>query len=207
MKEIWQKIHSDYSKKDWVNKPSIFAEQVLKYFPKDGSLIELGGALGQDSLFFVSKGYDVLLTDLSSEVLKEGQMSGLRTKQVDIGKPLPFPDNSFDVVYAHLSLHYFDRLVTHKVFDEISRILKSEGILAALFNSTTDPEYGTGTRIENNFFEINSIKKRFFSVDAIKEFVEDYDVLLLDDSGETYKDNAKGVKNLVRFVGRKIIKH
>lgn len=204
MKEIWQKIHSNYSKQDWVNKPSIFAEQVLNYFPSSGLVIELGGALGQDSAFFSTKGYDVLLTDLSDEVLKEAtQRQELKTKQVDISKSLSFADNSFDVVYAHLSLHYFDKNKTQEIFDEIRRILKPEGVLAALFNSVTDPEYGTGTKIEDDFFEIDSIKKRFFSVSSLKEFIDGFEILLLDDQGETYKDTAKGIKNLIRFVGRK----
>lgn len=204
MKEIWQKIHSDYTKQDWVEKPSIFAEQAIAFFPEAGSLLELGGALGQDSAFFKSKGYDVLLTDLSQEVLAQAsEKHGLETQQIDISKPLPFADSSFNVIYAHLSLHYFEWQKTQEIFIEINRVLKEGGVLAALFNSTSDPEYGTSTKIEDGFFEIKSMKKRFFTADDVRNLVSGFEILLLDDQGETYKDNAKGVKNLIRLVARK----
>ncbi len=204
MKEIWQKIHSNYSEQDWINKPSIFAEQVISHFPQTGSILELGGALGQDSAFFKSKGYDVLLTDLSEDVIKVAKEKyDLNVQQVDIAKPLPFADNSFDVVYAHLSLHFFDTQKTKEVFDEIYRVLKSGGVLAALFNSTSDPECGTGEKIEGGYFEIRGMKKRFFDIETLSEYVEQFEVLSIDSEGETYKDNAKGVKNLIRLIGKK----
>lgn len=204
MKEIWNKIHSNYQKQDWVNKPSIFAEQTISYFPKNAKVLELGGALGQDSVFFQENGCQVLLTDWSEEVLAEAKAKNkVDTQQVDISKPLNFENSAFDVVYAHLSLHYFDSETTHKVFSEIHRILKPGGLLVALFNSVSDPECGTGIKIEEGFYEIESIKKRYFDTEMVKRFSISFEIIILDDKGETYKDNAKGVRGLIRFVGRK----
>jgi hypothetical protein len=60
-KKIWSKIHDSYSAQDWINKPSLFAQSVSQYFPRTGSLLEIGGGLGQDSKYFKELGYDVFL--------------------------------------------------------------------------------------------------------------------------------------------------
>jgi len=200
-KKIWSKIHDSYSAQDWIHKPSLFAQSVSQYFPRTGSLLEIGGGLGQDSKYFKELGYDVLLTDISEEAISKSAM--VKTQVVDVSKPLPFDDESFDIVYAHLSLHYFDKETTNKVFTEIRRVLKKGGVLAALFNSHSDPEYGTGEKIEEDYFNINSLPKRFFDVKSVLEFGERFTVVLVDDKGESYKDNVKGIKNLIRFVGKK----
>lgn len=210
-KNAWQNIHADYSKQDWINKPSIFAEQAVPYLPQNGALLEIGGGLGQDSIFFAEKGHDVTFTDHSADALSRANMkikeaglsASIKTQVVDATQTLPFEDSSFDVVYAHLSLHYFDSETTAKIFSEIRRILKEGGIVAAFFNSTSDPEFGTGKKLEEGYFLIRDMKKRFFSVESLKKFVNDFEPIILDDKGETYKDGAKGIHNLIRFIGRK----
>ena len=48
--EYWNKKHLEkYSKANWVSKPSIFAEQAVKFFPKVGKLLELGTGQGGDA--------------------------------------------------------------------------------------------------------------------------------------------------------------
>ncbi len=118
-------------------------------------------------------------------------------------RPLPFDDASFDIVYAHLSLHYFDRQTTEQIFAEMYRILKPKGLLAFFTNSTNDPEYNTGTQIEADFFEIEGTTKRYFSVESAKQFAYAFRSVLVDNKGETYKDRAKGIHNLIRFIGTK----
>jgi hypothetical protein len=83
-------------------------------------------------------------------------------------------------------------------------VLKPGGIIAFFVNSTSDPEYGTGTQIESDYFQIDKFAKRYFSVASTRKFVSDfYEISLIDDLGETYKDAAKGIHNLVRFIGAK----
>lgn len=205
---VWSELHKKYMKQGLENKPNIFAETALGYFPKRGKLLDLGAGLGQDSRFFAAFGFEVLSTDLESGVLEKSKSQVpssqiLETEVVDLREPLPFRDMSFDVVYAHLSLHYFDSDTTQKIMDEIYRVLKPGGIVALLVNSVNDPEFGTGTKIEEEFFEVGNKMKRFFSIDSTRQFTAQFEVLLLDDQGETYKDAAAGVHNLIRFVGKK----
>jgi 8-oxo-dGTP pyrophosphatase MutT (NUDIX family) len=193
----WDKLHEHYEKQDWINKPNIFATEVIQYFPKKGKTLCLGDGQGQDSRYFSSLGYKVVATDISEKALESNKLA----VKADLTKPFPFRDEEFDVVYAHLSLHYFSTEVTEQIFKEIKRVLKIEGILAVFVNSVNDPEFNTGKRLEQEFFEIDGTPKRFFSIFSMDYFARDFTPILLDDHGKTYKDEAKGVHNLVRFVG------
>lgn len=207
--DIWNKLHHHYSAQDWINKPNIFAEEVLEYFPKEGNILCLGDGQGQDGRFFASKGYKVLSTDISDSALEinnkkiiEQGLSGIKTEKLDLTSLFPYEARSFDVVYAHLSLHYFTEDITKQIYSEMRRVLVKGGIVAILVNSINDPEFNTGRRIEQELFEIEGIAKRFFSKYSMDHFAYDFQVILLDDKGRTYKDEAKNVHNLVRFIGR-----
>lgn len=208
--DTWSKLHSTYKDKDWIDKPSLFAETAIEYFPKSGRILDLGAGQGQDTRFFAEHGYDIVSTDISKSALEINQKKitehlkrKIIIKHLDLSSSFPFPDESFDVVYAHLSLHYFDKKTTTEIFSEIERILKGDGILAFLVNSTNDPEYTTGEKIEEDFFKIGEASKRYFSIETAKKFTSHFNTILLDDSGETYKDRAKGVHNLIRYIGKK----
>lgn len=210
MNDAWTNLHKRYKSQDWSQKPSLFAETAITYFPKHGRIVELGAGLGQDSRFFAEHGYDVVSTDLKEEALQEryaslpdGIKQRITIQKTDLRDELPFETASFDVVYAHLSLHYFDHETTVRLFDEIKRVLKPQGMLAFFVNSVHDPEYSTGEKLEADYFQIGNTAKRYFSVDTARAFTRFFDVMLLDDHGETYKDSAIGVHNLVRFIGTK----
>jgi SAM-dependent methyltransferase len=209
MSTIWTDLHDKYKKQDWINKPSIFAEMASTYFPPTGTILELGAGLGQDSQFFAARGYHVISTDLESLTLqqsKEEVTDDIRDKivfqTIDLREPLPFPEASFEVVYAHLSLHYFDNATTTRIFKDIRHVLKPGGVLAFLVNSVNDPEYNTGKKLAEDYFEIDHMAKRYFSVASARTFVDGFSIELLDDDGETYKDKDKGVHHLVRFIGK-----
>lgn len=199
----WAKLHELYSDKDWVTKPSIFAGFVKDYLPEHGFILELGAGLGQDSAYFTELGYKVVATDVNIDKLAAIADDKFISQAVDLREDLPFADNAYDVVYAHLSLHYFDQAITEQIFSEIYRILKPGGLLAFFTNSTTDPEYGQGKQLEQNYFEIEGTAKRYLDVEAATKFAKSFKPLLVDNNGATYKDEAKGVHNLIRFIGTK----
>ena len=208
MKQIWDNKHDKYAKTSWIDKPTLFAQSILKYFPASGTVLDLGGGQGQDARYFANKGYDVTLTDLSDNGLKYAQEKTpdnlkIKIKQHDISTPLPWPDKSFDIVYSHMAVHYFDHQTTIRLFDEIYRVLKNDGTLALLVNSIHDPEYKTGTELEPNFYKIGEKTKRYFSADTLKQYITKFKTILLDEHGETYKDRAVNNDNLTRFVGKK----
>jgi SAM-dependent methyltransferase len=202
----WNKQHDKYAQTDWIYKPSIFAEWVRSYMPASGTLLDLGAGQAQDSRYFAATGYTVTATDLSPHALELAQKkspASIKFQIVDLSQSLPFADESYSIVYAHLSLHYFDTATTAQLFAEIHRVLKPGGMLAALFNSDQDPEIPEGKPIEQNFIEIDGIYKRYFNPPTARAFAKDFEIVVADNQGTTYKDAAKGINNLVRLVARK----
>lgn len=214
MGNVWKDLHASYQQQHWLEKPSLFADTVIQYFPKPGKILELGAGLGQDTIFFAKNSYDVVSTDLEISSLATNianQIEDIRNKikvqQLDLNELLPYEDDSFDVVYSHLSLHYFDKDTTSRIINEIERVLKPGGIFAFLCNSTSDPEYKTGIQMEKDFFLIGKVTKRYLSVDSARKLTRGFQIYLIDNLGKTYKDDAKGINQLIRFVGHKPVEN
>lgn len=203
----WNAQHKKYANTEWINKPSLFVQFASTFFPKEGTVLDVGCGQGQDARYFAERGYKVVAIDFSDEGIKYAKEKSadfnINYWVRDINDRLPFDDNSFDVVYSHLALHYFNKEKTKTIFRELKRVLNHSGVLAVFVNSVNDPEYSTGTKIEDDFFQIGDIQKHYFSERTLGEFVTDMEVLVLDEKGETYKDRAISVNNLVRFIGRK----
>lgn len=200
--QYWSDKRDSYAVSGWSKKPSIFAKSVIDYFDDHKKILELGAGLGQDSIFFASKDHHVVSTDKILSTDLQLPSSVVRHK-VDIANQFPYSNDEFDGVYCHLALHYFDLDKTSAIFAEIYRVLKPGGIFAFLVNSTNDPEYSNHENLKDDFLITDGTTKRFFTPKTAKKFAKKFEVILCDDEGETYKDNAKGVTNLVRFVGRK----
>lgn len=203
----WKNQHQKYSTANWITKPSIFAQQIIKFFPKNGKLVDLGAGQGQDSQFFVKNNFQVISTDFCQDALdisqKRSSSLKINFQNVNLTKKLPFKDSSFDIVYSHLALHYFNQKNTQKIFKEIYRILKKGGVFATLVNTINDPEVTNSKEIEKEYFlSVVGIKKRFFSINYFHQLIENkYKIYILDENGETHKDEHK---NLIRFIGQKI---
>lgn len=107
------------------NEPAILIE--LAGLPVDGPLLDVGGGTGRVAQFFHGKASQVVVADLSFEMLKQASQ---KTELVTIGsqsEKLPFPD------------HYFERIIIvdalHHVYDqaqtagELWRVLSPGGRL------------------------------------------------------------------------------
>ncbi len=92
MSSVWQDIHQNYKQQDWIDKPSIFAEQALPYFLKSGKVLELGAGQAQDGCFFAEQGFSVISTDLEDSALELAQQkvvdkdTNVEIKKVDVIK-------------------------------------------------------------------------------------------------------------------------
>lgn len=206
-KDYWKQVHNRYKDTDWIHKPSLFAEFAITYFPPQGHIFDLGTGQGQDAFFFSKKGYSVTAIDVSEEAISYAKQSSDRKnitfEVMDFSEGFSCEDSTFDIVYSHLALHYFNKEKTERLFNDIYRALKPGGILAFLVNSTSDPEIQNLTPIEDGLYDFNGIKKRYFNENSTRKFTSNFKTIVLDNKGETYKDRAIGVTNLIRFIGQK----
>lgn len=136
--------------------------------------LDLGCGLGNDTLYLVEKGFRVVACDYSSVALEKlkSEINNVDLMLVDISEELPFASNSFDLIIADLSLHYFDNSTTIKIMYEIKRILKSNGHLLARVNSIKDINYGAlqGEKLEDNFYYVEGYNKRFFNLEDVNKY-------------------------------------
>ena len=208
----WNGALKKYGLQDWIDKPTIFVEQVARYLPKNGKVLELAAGQGQDSRYLATLGFIVVCTDSNDYGLEEAKRKARQEKlslifqKVDLAKHLPFADGEFEAVYSHLGLHYFDKKHTVSLFSDIRRILRPNGVFAALFNTFDDPEIEGPDfeKVEDYYYheKPTGLFKRYFSVEATKELISGlFKPIILDQEGLAYKD---GGKKLVRLIAHPI---
>ncbi|MDQ3693858.1 MAG: class I SAM-dependent methyltransferase [Chloroflexota bacterium] len=150
-------------------------------------MLELGCGPARDSAFFARLGHTVVATDFSLVILAPARSifaakSGLHFCLLDTSAPLPFRDDTFNAAYARLSLHYFPDQVTRRVFRELHRVLRPDGLLCFMCKSTGDPLHGQGRQIEPDMFERDGHLRHFFSPAYARACLDpDFTLIQLDD--------------------------
>lgn len=171
--DYWNKSHLQFSN----GKPDydLWLEPYLPLFKNISTpVLDLGCGTGNDTLYLMEKGFNVISVDYSDSALSilKQYIPSATTQKLDISNPLPFKNDSFEVVVADLSLHYFDSETTKEILSEIKRILTKGGYFFARVNSIKDANYGAlqGEKIEENFYYVNGYNKRFFTLDDAQSY-------------------------------------
>lgn len=187
---------SDPAKKVWAKRyktrkmvsPLDFTTKAYGYLKERSpcSILDIGCGDGRDALFFAKSGLKVIAIDFSQEAVKRVHFadSSIDARVMDI-LDMDFPDSSFDAVYAHLSLHYFDDKTTNKVFQNIYRMLKSHGYFFVKCKSTSDPLYGKGEEIGKDMYLFEH-QRHFFSKKYMQEKLQEFTIIELEETVSTY---------------------
>lgn len=141
---------------------------------KEEEILDLGCGIGADTLYLLERGYKVLSCDFSVNALRsiKKHIPNSKTMYLNMMKPFPLEDCSYNIIVADLSLHYFDNKTTMHIMKEIKRILKENGILLARVASINDYNFGAGSgeKIENNFYFEGVYTKRFFDEEDVEKY-------------------------------------
>jgi SAM-dependent methyltransferase len=201
---FWNAKHSSYQATDWIRTPTYFAQEVIDRFPAGAVVLDAGCGQGQDSVYFAAAGHEVTAMDHSDFALghfpDKTRSSSIRQVSASLADfPHPFDDASFDVVYAHLSVHYFDPPTTRTIMTEFQRILRPGGLLCVMVNSVDDPEHGEGRQLGPDYYELEpGDRKRYFSRRTLYDVTADLFVpYLLEQNGRTRKDHHQAFVRLV----------
>lgn len=141
---------------------------------KDKEILDLGCGIGADTLYLLERGYNVLSCDFSNEALKsiQNNIPNSKTLYLDMMKAFPIEDNSYSLIIADLSLHYFDNETTIHIMREIKRILRKGGILLSRVASVNDYNFGAGLgeQLEKNYYFEGAYTKRFFNLEDVNKY-------------------------------------
>lgn len=180
----WNFIHQKTHSAELAH--SKYAEEKEQLFPRNSLVVDLGGGAGYDAIYFLQKGHNVVLFDISDVALalasQKAQEMGfgekLVTRQIDFGlHDLPVKDASVDVVFSRIALHYFESSHTIKLFQHIKRMLKVGGTAYLTFKSPEDTAemerlQKTATLFEPNVYIENGLIRSRFTVDQLKDMLE-----------------------------------
>ena len=158
-------------------------------------VLDLGCGDGHDARFLTERGFPLIATDFSEKALEITRRTApaAKTQTVDLTRGLPFPDASFGVIVASLSLHYFPWQQTTEILAEVLRCLQPGGRLLARFNSTRDPRYRAAEKqhIENNYYLIGGIPRRLLDKQDLDALFEKGWEILAAEERTTYRYGGK----------------
>lgn len=182
---IWESWHQTHS----YASPSHHAEAELAAFikslPCEGRnlhILEVGCGQGREAISLARRGYDVIAFDLSPTAISIARTNAAEAgvpvdfSVGDAAQPYPYRNNSFQGIFAHLSLHYFDHLTTHSIFTELARVLTPGGILYFTVRSIGDRFYRKGIRIDKNLYCYDGHVRGFFDICYAQELLRDWDI-------------------------------
>lgn len=147
-------------------------------------------------------GYEVTSTDISETALREVKKFNKNTKIVDMTERLQFESETFDLVFASLSINYFDDKTTKQLVSEIKRVLKNDGVFIGSVNGKEVLEVinETAVKLEDNFYFNKDRYIRLFDKEEIKKYLSMFQVQLID-KRETIRFSHK--KNYYVFIAKK----
>ena len=183
----WNRIHASYEREElaydgWLDS---FRQVIINC---QTPIIDLGCGSGNDTLYLVKLGKEVIPCDYSENAIhniRKNFPEVRRSECVDLTEGLPFPDSFAGIILADLSLHYFDEMTTFGILDDLKRVLKPAGLLLFRVNSIHDINYGAGQgiEIERHFYKTETMGyKRFFDESDIRHFFHGWELIHVEES-------------------------
>ena len=175
-KQMWNTKHGAGEHATHRDSPAEFVIEVEKLLPRSLKRLGFGCGVGSDSVYFAKQGHSVLATDFSEMVIEQNRslinLPNVQFSVQDITAPLNYPLNNFDVVYAHLSIHYFDNETTIKIVQEIHKVLRQGGVFAFACKSVNDKDNANGEEVSPGLFVSKTGHARhFFTLEYDKELL------------------------------------
>lgn len=209
-KDMWNKKHAAGEHETFRDNPSTLALLTEPKLPSDSKILDLGCGVGRDAVFFAKKGHQVTATDFSDVIIQRNKElfkdSNVTFSILDMQKPLPYENSSFDVVFSSLSLHYYDHKTTQRIVEEAHRILSDGGLFAFACKSTHDFHHGNGKEVEESVFVSDKGHVRhLFSLDYAKELTAGLFLINYLDEVEEEYSGEKSV--MIQCIAKKTAKN
>jgi SAM-dependent methyltransferase len=187
MSSFWDRIYQT-DNSFFGEEHSNFALSCYNQYLKKNNLkkiLDLGCGQGGDTLFFASEGIEISALDYSSVAIdglikrakERNLLTNIHTSIFDArsNNTLPFDKDEFDAVYSHM---FFNMRFTWEqmkfMFQEIRRVLRSNGFNFFSVRNHNDKSFGKGKKIDNNddVYDLKGFEIRFFTKEHLKGLVK-----------------------------------
>lgn len=161
--------------------PVLNAEYFYKYhLPKKNikkfKILDLGCGNGVNLNFFNQFGYDCYGIDISKKCINSLKKVYKNKVKLNSFEDIDFKDNFFDAVFSHSSLYYGEKKNFKNGIQEVTRVLKKNGILRLYTKSKNDflyKKYKKDTIKTKNPWEKN-LYLTFFSKAELEKILKNY---------------------------------
>lgn len=164
----------------WIGKHQQLIDKLNK-----GHTLDLGCGIGQFTDYWIKQGFQVTSADISVDALSalKDRTPAATTIELDMSKPLPFMAGAFDVVFANLSIHYFDEDTTLALSGEIHRVLKPGGLFIGSVNSNVAYEIvkDKAKALADNYYLIGQRYIRLFDKPQFDFFFGQFKTVSLEE--------------------------
>ncbi len=178
--------------------------RLLDKIPQDLSgktVLDIGCGTGYFSLLLKQRGATVVCVDLSSEMLKKAQQrcgEQSMVYQIADAESLPFPNQSFDIVFSSLALQWCSDLSVPLA--EIKRVLtpNGRGFFTTLLSGSLTELKQSWQKIDtyqhvNNFIDMNQVKIALAQADCGTHFIDSAAITVWYDSALAVMRDLKGI--------------
>jgi len=107
--------------------PSFYKSYLERFNPVQAPLLELGSGFGLLLDLATERGIKATGIELSEERVEASQARGLDVHHHNLAEPLPFPDESFGMIYCGQVIEHVPEPVKLNMFREALRVLRPGG--------------------------------------------------------------------------------
>jgi SAM-dependent methyltransferase len=185
---FWDQWHQTHTSAGQGN----HCENALMFFIENlpagvgGRILEVGCGQGREAIHLARLGYEVSAFDRSQVAIKAARLNAVKAgipvdfAKHDMTQELPYDSHAFLGIFSHLSLHYYDNYHTHRIFDELARVISPGGTLFFTARSVLDPFYGQGEKIGQDLFCHEGHVRRFFGESYIRDELAAWDIRIAE---------------------------
>lgn len=168
------------------------------------NILDFGCGLGRHSIYFAKEGFNVTAFDLSKDGVQhlhewaERENLNIKTEVADMLN-LPYPDSSFDCIFAYHVISHTDTKGVKVIIKELLRVLKEGGEFYITLCSKETWSYkeanypmlddNTVVKIEEG--PENGVPHFFVTIDDILELFKDNTIIRIRHVDDCYFDGDK----------------
>lgn len=171
-----------------------------------GDVLELGMGLGRDTVSLIKLCSSITASDkkIKNNVkIYFSKYTNITLLELNHEFDLYKITKCFNVIISSLSLHYFCKKTTDRLFETLTKMLVKDGYLILRLNSTIDYNFGASKRKNKREFSYNRVtKKSYFSKSYIKELSHKNELKIIH-LKQRYIDRYQKRKNIIEVLLKK----